>query len=122
MAIFMNDPFSEREDEKVEVLFLYNKRFQGIDLKYLFNVLNFYKLNPSEKLRSKLIEVVGSESIFNMIIKEYVEDVEPTTGKINLYSVASNGQEVAALRRGIESIVLKRDEINKVVYEVKNGG
>ena len=74
MPNYIPNPFLEGQDNDTsEVLMIYNKNFKGIDMKYIGNMILFYKNTKSEKLKNILIEIVG-ENLFNLIIKEYVYD------------------------------------------------
>lgn len=114
MANYIPNPFLKgQENDNTEIVALYNKDFKGIDMKYFFSLIKYYKSTKSEKLKNVLIDIVGID-MFNIIVKEYIEDINER-GKINQFSTLPDGKVVSDLRKAIELIVNNRQRIKEVI-------
>lgn len=112
MPVYITCPFLEgEENENVEVNYIYNKKFIGLDINKALSVIMFYNKTKSEKLKNILIELVGKE-MFDLIVKEYIEDVDEH-GKISTFSTLESNIIAIDLKKALQKIIDNREEIQK---------
>ena len=115
MPALIPNPFLEgQENDLSPVVLIYNKKFKGIDMKYIGQLINYYKKTNSPELKNVLVELIG-EDLFNLIVQEYIYDIHPETKKLNQFSTLPDGKVAVEMRKALEIITENKEKIKKAV-------